>query len=117
AVVRVFNEQLAATETDAVAGRGLAGECDVRLVDDEPGFEVDRAGDAEDDGAMGFADGVAKRAGAVIGEGGDLVDLASASALGAGAEAFGAGERWERGGERGRGDGGDDEEKERAGRE
>ena len=77
---------------DSFAGGGLAGEGDIGIVEPELAFELDGAGDAEDDGAMGLADGIAERAGAVVVEVGDFVEGSAASAGRLGAVTFGAGE-------------------------
>jgi hypothetical protein len=46
--------ELVVGETDTVTRRSLAGDGDERLLDQQLSFELDRAGDAEDDGARPF---------------------------------------------------------------
>src|SRR5262245_44739280 len=56
-IVRVDIERIV-RETNAVAGRGLAGDGDVGIVDIKSAFELDNAGDAKDDDARtAFFDG------------------------------------------------------------
>ena len=69
----------AARETDAAAGRGLAGDSDI-ATDAHGGFQRDITADIEDDDAAGFAHGIAERAGAAIGERGDVINRSTATA-------------------------------------
>jgi len=59
--------------------------------DGDVGFQADYAADIENDGAVGFADGIAERAGAGIVERGDVKRFAAAPAARELAEAFRAG--------------------------
>ena len=87
--------QIEVFERDSAARGALAGDGYARFVDGEIGGEGDGARDLEEDGAAigrGGGDGVAQRAGAGVGEGGDVVNVAAATAEGDLARALGAGE-------------------------
>ena len=86
-----------AVEHDAVAGRSLAGQGEM-IIHRDIGFQPDDAADVKDHEAVGPADGVAKRAGAGIGQRGDVNDLAGIAAGGELAETFGPGKCEGRGG-------------------
>ena len=85
---------------DARPRRRLAGDGDVRLVEREIGRQDDRSADVEDDGSSAGrrgADGVAQRPRSVrVGEAGDVIDVAIASADGIGSETLRSRKRWNR---------------------
>ncbi len=92
-IVRAVGGGGPAFEEDAVAGGGLAGDGAIGVGDDELGFEVDGAADAEDDGARAFGfDAFAQTAGAGVVEVGDFVEFSAAASDGVAAVAFGFGE-------------------------
>src|SRR5262245_23431376 len=65
-------------DADAIPRRGLAGDRDVRILDDQLALEFDGAADAEDDGARAICfDGFAERAGAAVFEGRHFVDFSA----------------------------------------
>ena len=75
---------------DAVAGRGLAGDGEV-AADAQDGFERDITAHVKNDDAMAAAHGIAQRAGAGVGERGDVIKFPAASAAGELPEALRAG--------------------------
>ena len=93
-VVRAEHAEIEVGDADAFAGRGLAGDGEVRIADRHAILQIDAAGDVEHDGArpVGF-DGGPQAAGAAVVEIGDLDDPAAAAAAGEAAVAFGAGKR------------------------
>ena len=93
-VVRAAHAHVVLADADAFAGRGLAGDREVRIVNDEPRFERDQAADVEHDGPrpLGF-DRRAQAARAAVVEIGDFDHAAAASAAGEPAVAFRAGKR------------------------
>ena len=77
------------TETDAVSGSALSGNCDVVVADAKWSLKVDVAVDFEDDDSRTFClYGFAKTAGAIIVEVGDNPDFAAAASGGVFSETF-----------------------------
>ena len=75
-IVSPLKETRASVKCDALAGRVLPGKRDV-AADGDVGLQPDDAADIENDDAMRFADGVAERAGAGIGQSCDVESLAA----------------------------------------
>jgi len=89
-VVGVGKGPAVTVDGDAVAWRGLAEDTDA-FGDDDTVFDGYEAANGEDDGAVGFGDGVAEGAGAAVVEVGYDVYVAVAATDGVAAEAFGTG--------------------------
>ena len=97
----------AALEADAAAGRGLAGNGDV-LAHGNRAEEIDVTADVEDHDPVGRADRRAERSRAAVGQRGDVVNRAGASAGGEAAKAERAGEGGKLGEQRQGGEAGQD---------
>src|SRR6185295_17161011 len=69
-----------AADADPAAGRGLAGDGDVRCVDVQSTLELDGSADTEDDDPIPAIDGVAKTARTIVVEVGDFIDASPAPA-------------------------------------
>ena len=90
-VVGTGEADAVAIDGDAFAGGCLA--CHIEVVgEDQTAGELDDAGDVKDDDAVGFADGIAQRAGAGIVQVGDMIDRTATAASGKATEAFRTGE-------------------------
>jgi hypothetical protein len=67
-------------QTDTVARRGLSGNRDEWLGHTEWAFQIDRAGDEEDNGAIALADCIAQRTRPGILQVGNFIDHSAAAA-------------------------------------